>query len=1429
MKSGFTRTLAAILIVMVLLPVLPVAISLELERDTFRSSRTNGKDMETPSGEIKLPLWTRDFTPADGDVPTWALGDWWEYNMTFNNTWPDTGEFLYLAGTVKYTVTGIERFPAADGNDYLAYNVSLLGGARGNAHYNGNDLLVNGDRFLEDSLTSGEMTGYRVFRVSDLAILKERSFMEGFVHLDGVGLKFNLTETMFDLSIVDVFDLPLTPGEQFNFSTQENRSFSLYLSEAGYFLKQHSEIFPFSYEMTTAAKSQVTTPAGDFDVYELSGISLVQDDPSTMNHSYSPEVKSYVMQDLYRITATNDDNHSVLDTTMELLDYNIQNIENTIDTESDIALNGIPVKVNGSFPGHNNEDVVVTFPYTGVEVETTTSGTGEYSAKIVSPPGDDDSPSDQDVGSFGVCAYLKDDMSTLVTKSIIIIESDEEAPVAVVEPDKAVDEDSNVLLDGTGSLDNIGIKNYTWSFNYEDIDRLLYGETAMFLFAIPGKYEINLTVTDHGNNIDLASWILTVNDITAPVPVLEDRIIVDEGTLVLFDGSSCFDPDSGTIANYTWRFEYDGLNVTLYGEYASYKFVIPGNYSISLNITDESGNEDNGAYWLQVNDITPPTAEAGEDVTVPQGTEVNLDADASSDNVKIIKWMWTFLYDGSEQTLYGNTTTFEFSIVGDYEITLTVSDARGLRDTDIMWVNVTDTTKPQADAGSDISIYQGTSVTFDGSGSSDNVDIANYNWTFVYEGTEYDMHGVQVSFLFHVPGEYIIILNITDVTGNWDMDKLILTVMDNTNPIAVAGDDQVVNVDEIVYFNGSGSWDNVEVVNWSWSFIYRNRAVVLYGMETTYVFQSIGVYEVELRIRDDAGLTHSNDLIVVVKEGKKIDVVEGEVNEAEFEDKEGKVIARVKVSGNGTLDFKRITREEVKQMVGSANTGHYDLGIYLDITLDDLDWILIEIPYDESNLPSGVEEDSIKLYFWDEYSGRWKVVEDSHVDTDRNIVWANVTHLTVFAPLVSEAEMEGGDVEDKISERAIFAIIIGLLVILNIVFFSMFIRRGKTKPEKGSELKFKDEKAGGGPVDEDGSEIIEMDIDESFCPECGEEVDEEDELCHNCGFELMDEEVEEEEEEDVESGESSGGEHICPECWEDIGKEDDVCPHCSASVIESVDIDEDEDETEEEEEVETMEDEDADWETDEEEMEAVEEEEDEEEVYGEEEEAGDIEARQEGVEEDSEIEEEEAGDMEGMEEEEDEEEAYGDENEDEEFEEEDGEGEVGEDEEIPENVEEGVKGEMDAVEEDEVGELGTEEEGYDEDEDEGEGGEEGGNEEVETEIGDEEGEEEMEEEIDDNVFAAELADLKKEVESINGEDVSDMEDELEGGNGEEDVASDSEEEGGDEVNEDEVDEDEVDEDEVDEDEVDEDGVDDDSDEYDFEMEFEPYEEPGEDE
>ncbi len=108
-----------------------------------------------------------------------------------------------------------------------------------------------------------------------------------------------------------------------------------------------------------------------------------------------------------------------------------------------------------------------------------------------------------------------------------------------------------------------------------------------------------------------------------------------------------------------------------------------------------------------------------------------------------------------------------------------------------MNVTVLDITPPIANAGPDQIVNEGTEVAFNGSGSSDNVEIKNLTWTFI-DGNQVHLYGEIISYLFNDPGLYVVTLNVSDEEGNWNTDTMNVTVKDVTLPNSDAGPDQTV-------------------------------------------------------------------------------------------------------------------------------------------------------------------------------------------------------------------------------------------------------------------------------------------------------------------------------------------------------------------------------------------------------------------------------------------------------------------------------------------------------------------------------------------------------------------------------------------------------------------------------------------------------------
>ncbi|MDI6856676.1 MAG: hypothetical protein QMD21_07850, partial [Candidatus Thermoplasmatota archaeon] len=64
-----------------------------------------------------------------------------------------------------------------------------------------------------------------------------------------------------------------------------------------------------------------------------------------------------------------------------------------------------------------------------------------------------------------------------------------------------------------------------------------------------------------------------------------------------------------------------------------------------------------------------------------------------------------------------------------------------------------------------------------------------------------------------------------------------------------------------------------------------------------------------------------------------------------------------------------------------------------------LTYVNITIEYSDEDV-KGLNEATLKMYYWT--GTEWKLCNNTGVDTENNIVWANVTELTIFAPMAEK-------------------------------------------------------------------------------------------------------------------------------------------------------------------------------------------------------------------------------------------------------------------------------------------------------------------------------------------------------------------------------------------------------------------------------------------
>jgi PKD repeat protein len=460
------------------------------------------------------------------------------------------------------------------------------------------------------------------------------------------------------------------------------------------------------------------------------------------------------------------------------------------------------------------------------------------------------------VGDYSVHLVVWDGGLNVGSDDVVIHVVEDMPPVANAGPDMAVAEDAAAFFDGSGSTDDVGIDNYTWTIVDLSVEK--YEVAPNYTFADVGTYTVELNVTDTIGQWDTDTMIVTVTDATPPVADAGSDTTVDLGSSVTFDGSAS--SDNVGVISWTWTF-FDGSDQTLTGDVVAYVFTTLGDHTVTLEVADAAGLTATDTVVITIVDGTPPTAAAGSDQTVGLGAAATLDGSGSSDNVAVVSWTWTFT-DGSPQTLTGESVSYTFTTLGAHTVTLEVADEAGFTDTDTVVFTVVDDTPPTAVAGPDQTVPMGTLVDFDGSGSSDNVGIVSYTWTF-NDGGAVTRTGVSPSYTFDNAGVFIVTLTVEDAAGLTDTDTMTVTVEDTESPVASAGADQYVLTGDAVDFNGSGSTDNVGVTNYTWTFT-AGVAVTRYGVAPQYVFSAEGDITVTLTVRDAAGNSDTDTVVMHV-------------------------------------------------------------------------------------------------------------------------------------------------------------------------------------------------------------------------------------------------------------------------------------------------------------------------------------------------------------------------------------------------------------------------------------------------------------------------------------------------------------------------------------------------------------------------------------
>jgi len=299
---------------------------------------------------------------------------------------------------------------------------------------------------------------------------------------------------------------------------------------------------------------------------------------------------------------------------------------------------------------------------------------------------------------------------------------------------------------------------------------------------------------------------------------------------------------------------------------------LPWVTATGVNTTDVElyGTQYAGYIWAEINHFSnfgaggrpntflPTLADAGEDIDGLTHQIIPFNGTLSEGNGEL-NYTWNFYHRSQLVTLYGATPTFVFTEPEDYVVTLLIKDEYHVVDGDTVFVHIVSLAEEMFDlevgpfvdehgepvVGAPVRVSVSMFRFF---GQTDDDGIAQVEMAKAFQGREVDILVVRSGY---DPLEFE-----TTITMDGVLDPVPPTMYRELSAVvAHAGLDRVAYVGGSTTLDGTLSWGNGGIVNYTWTFTHKGGTWVLYGETAEFTFEEVGTYPVTLNVTDFRGLS----------------------------------------------------------------------------------------------------------------------------------------------------------------------------------------------------------------------------------------------------------------------------------------------------------------------------------------------------------------------------------------------------------------------------------------------------------------------------------------------------------------------------------------------------------------------------------------------
>ncbi len=303
----------------------------------------------------------------------------------------------------------------------------------------------------------------------------------------------------------------------------------------------------------------------------------------------------------------------------------------------------------------------------------------------------------------------------------------------------------------------------------------------------------------------------------------------------------------GSIDSYLWRFG-DGTTDTNIN--AVHRYSVPGDYTVSLTVTDSGGSSvivektitiTSGEIPVAAFTYTPDPIRAGDSITFD--ASISYDSDGTIEEYK-----WNF---GTGFVRDGMQTTWTFPSAGQASVTLKITDNSGNVVLLTKEITVVGNIAPVANFDfAPLNPHVNDNVNFNADTSSDeDGTVVSYKWNF---GDGFTSNVKNPQHIYKAKGEYNVVLTVKDNDNAFGTVTKTLTVSDNQLPVAnFFYTPQSPEENTLIYFDGTQSKDeDGTIVSYTWNF---GDGTYGYGATPTHVYKEKGSYVVLLKVKDNVG------------------------------------------------------------------------------------------------------------------------------------------------------------------------------------------------------------------------------------------------------------------------------------------------------------------------------------------------------------------------------------------------------------------------------------------------------------------------------------------------------------------------------------------------------------------------------------------------